>query len=552
MGTEQHSLPISLLGLPILSIMAAALAVVIPFFFLGIPSGHDFEFHMNSWMEAVNHWHQGIWWPSWAALAHYGYGEPRFVFYPPLSWMLGGLLGELLPWKIVPATYIWICLTSSGLSMFLVARKWFDRPGAIFVAVLYLANPYYMVVIFWRSAFAEFLAGAMLPLLLLLVLRLRENPEAAVIPLALLVAVAWLTNIPASVMLNYSLMLLIIVLAVKARSWRLLGYGVLAVFLGAALAAFYLAPAAYEQKWIDVGQVFSLGVRPWENFLFTKINDPDHNKFNLLVSLVATAEIILVATAGFVSLQKKKEPKMLWLILVIWAAAVSLLMFSFTLPAWKYFPRLIFVQLPWRWLLCLNVPLAILVTNAFRKWYLRALIFLGLIGIVMFVSHYVQPPWWDHAEDVSAILADQHNGTGHEGTDEYVPVDADAYEIDRSAPLVSASKSDVEIHIQKWDSESRLFTEQSREGETLTLRLFNYPAWKVKLNGRQVSTQTRDVTGQMIIPIPSGMNAVQLIFVRTPDRNVGVAISLIAVLFVIGMLWCNPSMRSNCFVPSGK
>ena len=161
--------------------MATAFAVVLPFFFLGIPSGHDFEFHMNSWMEVLGQWKLGIIYPRWAALAHYGYGEPRFIFYPPASWTLGAILGAILPWKLVPGTFVWLVLSLSGYSMFLLARGWLARRDAIFAAALYVANPYHLVVVYWRSAFAELLGGALLPLLLFYVLR-AENGRQRVSP----------------------------------------------------------------------------------------------------------------------------------------------------------------------------------------------------------------------------------------------------------------------------------------------------------------------------------------------------------------------------------
>src|SRR5258708_25562573 len=111
-----------LFGLPVLTIVVTAVALFLPTLFFGIPSGHDFEFHLNSWMEVLTQWRLGILYPRWAALAHYGFGEARFVFYPPASWILGAALGSFLPWKIVTGVYLWICLTLSGCSMFLLAR----------------------------------------------------------------------------------------------------------------------------------------------------------------------------------------------------------------------------------------------------------------------------------------------------------------------------------------------------------------------------------------------------------------------------------------------
>jgi hypothetical protein len=235
-----------LFPVPALFIMGAAFAVIAPFFFLGNPSGHDFEFHVPSWMEVVNQWKQGILYPRWAEFAHFTYGEARFLFYPPASWSLGAVLGTLLPWKMTSGAYVVCALTASGCSMFLLARRYLPRRDAIFAAALYAANPYYVVVIYWRSALAELLAGALLPLLLLVILRDHDKGRRIVMPLSLVVAAAWLTNAPSAVMVNYSLALLIVIMAITFRQPKLILYGAFAVGLGAALAGFYLIPAAWE------------------------------------------------------------------------------------------------------------------------------------------------------------------------------------------------------------------------------------------------------------------------------------------------------------------
>src|SRR5207245_10639928 len=159
--------------------------------------------------------------PRWAALAYWGYGEARFLFYPPASWTLGSTLGSLLPWKVAPGAYVWLALLASGLSMFALARRWLPSGAALFGAAVCAANPHYIVIVYWRSAFAELLAGALLPLLLLLVLRAQKDWEKVIIPLGLVVAAAWLTNAPAAVMVTYSLALLVVVVAIVQRSPRI-------------------------------------------------------------------------------------------------------------------------------------------------------------------------------------------------------------------------------------------------------------------------------------------------------------------------------------------
>ena len=527
----------SLFGRSFLWIFAIALAVTVPFLFFGIPSGHDLEFHLDSWMEVVSQWKQGVPYPHWAALAHYGYGEARFLFYPPASWLLGAILGVILPWSAVPAAYVVIVLTLCGSSMFLLARRWLPPRDALFAAMFYAANPYHLVIVYWRSAYAELLAAALLPLLLLSAFKGDEEGSSAILPLSLVVTAAWLTNAPAAVMVNYSLVLIALVLSISRRNWRALGIAGIAILLGAALAGFYIFPAAYEQKWVNIEQVLAPGVRPEDNFLFTTITDLDHNRFNLLVSVVAIFEMGILLVTSVFSRKRFASKQNRWWVLVMWGAAATLLMFSITVPGWTYLPKLRFIQLPWRWLLCLNVGLTLLLTVAWPKWAARIGVSLFLIGILLFAAHRIQPPWWDQATDIRQLQQDQKSGKGYEGTDEYVPAGDDPYEIDPQARKATyESAGQAHIHVYQWDAQSKLLSANVTAPGTLVMKLFNFPAWKVQVNSNAVTTTTREVTGQMLIPLQPGQNIIQITFVRTWDRTTGGCVSLAAVILVF-LLW---------------
>lgn len=524
------------MAIPGLLIVTAAFAVVVPFFFLGNPSGHDFEFHVFSWMEVVQQWKQGIIYPRWASMAHWGYGEARFLFYPPTSWNLGAALGALLPWKMVSGTYVWIALSASGFSMFLLARRWLGRADTLFAAVLYAVNPYHLVIVYWRSALAELLAGCLLPLLLLFILRAEQEGRRVILPLSLIVAAAWLTNAPSAVMVNYSLALLVVTVAIVRRDGRVLVYGVVVVVLGAALAGFYLVPTAYEEKWINLGQVLAPGVRPLDNFLFTNIPDAEHNRFNLLVSMIGAAEMIVAAGAVVLSGSKRQERSSLWWTLCAWAGAIALLTWRFTYVLWEHLPELRFVQLPWRWLLCLNAAFALLVPLAFRRWITRLLLCGMLLGLVWTVWHRVQQPWWDTAADFEEMHDAFEDTTGYEGTDEYVPAGVDPYELNKNAPLVSAvSGAQAGIQVTEWSAQSKVFSAKVNRPEELRLKLFNYPAWKVEVNGRKIAALANEVTGEIVVPIPPGLSQVRVTFIETRDRIAGDAVSILALLVVV--LW---------------
>ncbi len=540
-----------LLWAPLLAIGGAAFAVEIPFFFLGTPSGHDVEFHLYSWLEVLAQWKHGIFYPRWAALAHFAYGEPRFVFYPPASWTLGAFLSAIFPWTVASCVYLWIVLVAAGVAMFVLARRWLDpqkldRRDAIFVAVLYAVNPYHLVIVYWRSAFAELLASCLVPLLLLCVLKAVDAGMRAVVPLALVLAAAWLTNAPAAVMIHYSLALLLVFFAWQRRSLRLLLVGAGAVGLGACLAGFYLLPAIYEQRWIDIAQAVSAGSRPADNFLFIHTTDADHDAFNRIVTWLAVLEMVVIVVAAWAARRWRETQREVWNVLVGWAIACSVLMFPVAGLLWRVLPKMQFMQFPWRWLLCLSLIFSLFVTVGLRRWWWRAAVCAVSILVIVGAWRYAQAPWWDTADDLREMQDNMATAAGYEGTEEYTPLGAEPGAIDKEARNVTVEgPAHAAIRVQRWDAESRMFTAEMSAADQVALRLFRYPAWRVEVNGRVVETTARAETGQMLVPVGAGMNRVEIRFVRTWDRAVGGWISFITAIAVIVWLWMSRVRTSD-------
>jgi hypothetical protein len=596
--------------------LATALVVVAPFFALGIASGHDFEFHAASWLDVAGQWKEGIIYPRWAEWANHGFGEPRFIFYPPLSWLAGAALGSVLPWNAVPLVFIVLVQTLAGLGAFALARSVTSRGGALFGAAGYAANPYALLVIYMRSDFAEQLGVAFFPLLILFALRVagilprmgaapaagdahpagKERGGAGSRPARVAIAwfslafgAMWLSNAPAGVMASYSAALLFGWSMLRQKSlWPGLR-GIAGLTLGFAVAAFYLIPAAYEQRWVNIEQALASGLQPGENFLFTALNDPEHTWFNWIASGVA---ILLVVLTGIVAVMAGRglqelepvgghggnvaaeaaTPKAetanhdarparipvlvggteVWSAMVVLGGAGTALMLRFTEIFWRVLPKLRFVQFPWRWMSLVAACYAFFMAGSFgrgaRAWVLVVATAMCCVGTAAML---VQNGWWD-SEDLPTLKAAIQKQAGYDGTDEYDPAGDDHYDIAATSPQFQilfdeeqqGPRPETRILVRRWDAENKELTVESNQDVRMALRLLVYPAWRVEVNGRAVTPQRAEEVAQMILPLRAGSSQIRVHFARTRDRTLGAAVS-VAGLAVLTFLFLGARRRDT-------
>ncbi|HLZ13293.1 MAG TPA: 6-pyruvoyl-tetrahydropterin synthase-related protein [Candidatus Acidoferrum sp.] len=535
---------------------ATALAILAPFFWLGTASGHDISFHISSWFDAAAQWKEGILFPRWTEWANYGFGEPRFIFYPPLSWMLGAALGSVFPWTWVPPLFVLVVQTFAGISAFgLLRRTAGTFRTALFGAVAYAANPYALLVIYFRSDLAELLATSFLPLLFLAGLRLSGTLDGgpptrkSILQFAILFAAVWLSNAPAGVLASYTLALLFFWAAATQKKLQPVLRGALGLALGLGLASFYLVPAAYEQRWVNITGALSAGLTPRENFLFAATADAEHDAFNRIASCVALLLIGGIAAAGLLVWKKRKTAerpesaeRAVQTMLVL-AVAAGAMMLPLTNIFWTILPKLRFVQFPWRLMMILAVVFAFLISSAAR----RAFALSSIVVVLLFTltgAYLVKHAWWD-AEDVSTVKEAMDKKAGFEGTDEYDPLGDDRTDVPQTQPEAKgiAEKTDSELahkpefQILRWTAEDRIVIVHSAGPARIRLRLLHYPAWLVTVNGAPTSTQRTVSYDAIVVAVPSGESRIEARFTRTVDRTIGGCISVLSALAGAFLMW---------------
>jgi hypothetical protein len=541
--------------LPAVFFLLLSILLVLPFSWLGTASGHDFEFHAANWFDVAYQWKQGTLYPRWTSWTNHGFGEPRFIFYPPLSWVLGAALTILLPGPAVPVVYIVLLQTFAGLCAYALLRNLASRRAAILGAAFYAINPNALLITYMRSDFAEQLACAFFPLLLLAALRLAgllgdSHSRSSTVLFAVPFAAVWLSNAPAGVIASYSMALLFGCVALFERSWRPLLWGGGGLALGLGLTSFYLLPAAYEQRWVNIGQALSAGLVPVQNFLFTEGNDPEHTWFNWIASICAVSLMLVLGLTALASRRfsavstRSERQRATSMALLLLGTAASLLTLRVTVPLWTYLPKLRFVQFPWRAMSIIALVAAYflaLTVERPRGW----LSFAVLLALsVPLAGFEVTNTWWDD-DEMPTLRGAVTSGSGFDGTDEYDPLGDDHFDLPAEAPLVrilapgdeeDSPAPKANVSILRWSPEHKEIRVDSATPGRVALRLLDYPAWRVELNGKRISPEHLDNSAQMVIPVEPGTSDIRVDFERTADRKLGLLLSTLSALLAAFLL----------------
>ncbi len=581
---------------------ACALLVTLPLILHGPSCGHDFDFHLQSWFAANGAWRAHLLYPHWIPSANYGAGEPRFVFYPPVSWVLGALLGSVLPWTWIPQAFTFLALFSCASAFYALGRRWVQAPVAAGAAYLYLANPYLLFVAYERTAYGELLAATAMPLVVLYTLHSRPP----VLRLALVVAALWLTNAPAAVMGCYLLVGCAAAMTLAECAAQPAVRAFTAMALGTGLAGVYVLPAWYEQRWVEIARVIGPGMRVEDSFVFGHTGEPFHDQVLHTASLIGVLILgggLLCVAASRLALHGQSTPaidpgrpsiRLLHGVLAAGLIAILVLLLPISQAVWQHAPQLHFLQFPWRWLLVAGLLTALAAASAAHSLRLAqfarrgpallAVLCLSAWGSGRYAQHSFAQPCDDEDNvraqqtllapaDSNAQMGGAEGPTGFEGTDEYTPTGADNGEIQQGLPAVrlllapaddegddAATPNPVwqptpptrgSVRVHAWAPEHKRLTITAPAPRYAVLRLMDYPAWQVKLNGRALIQRPHREDGLLTFPIPAGTTTVDVRYRATPDVKAGRLISLLSLgALTVCAAWSKRRLGDHSYTPA--
>ncbi len=406
------------------------------------------------------------------------------------------------------------------------------------------------------------MAAALIPLLLCFAVR----PVVPIVALAATIAGIWLMNAPSGVMACYVLLWIVLLRFLSERNWRVPLRIAAATATGLLLAAFYLVPAAYQERWVEIARAIGPDMRFQDSFLFHHTGEPFHDAVLHTASILAC--ILLAFALASIALWRDAlgSRPLLWLASFI--PLILMLLIPVSAPLWRYAPQLAYMQFPWRWLLVLAPVVTLFVVGGIARYTrttwpsaavpIATVIVFCIASIAASTRQFHQ--YCDEEDNVSAQLTLMHNGDGQEGTDEYTPRDDDNAEVDQDLPQVRvliepgaeepdsgkvqnpeyqpdpSAERHATVTVTTWSPEHRAVRLDTPAAGYAVFRLMDYPAWTVRRDGVEVAQRPRRDDGLLTLPVPQGRSQIDIRWRITPDVWIGRALSLLG-LCAFGFVW---------------
>lgn len=543
-GTEAGSARFRIWLTPLV-IVAVTLAVMLPEMLIGPSTSDSLRFNIV-W---TDQWRTQFGWadlyPRWLASSWQGYGSPTFYFYPPLFFWIAGLadglsLGTLETGTLLSATSA-IVLAFSGLTMAGWLRAHVGSGAALFGAVIYMLTPYHLYDIYARAALAESSAYAVLPLVLLGVMRVGRSDTGGVVLLAVSYAALVCAHLPVALLTSVTLIPAYALWTLRASSWRrgIIGNMLLGGVLGLSLAALYLLPAllllpnilaeALSGRYFTPQSWFFLDSESWA--------DPG------VMTLVMICWFAAAATIGLAALARPRSVEAMF-----WCAmgSVLLLLVAGIPAAFWQLPAISQIQFPWRALILVDVAAvtAIMIAQPRPRLAVAALIAvpvaLAWALVVTSSEARLRATIGASGADLAVIRANYADAPEYLPAGSVLPLDENGLpnpavtSIPRQRALVAGQG--VLASAEATAEGGIAATVRSIAPATITARRFVFPRWQV-LDGRGravplVATPERLVAWR----VPAGTSTWRMIAVPTAPERLGAAISAMALALLIGGL----------------
>lgn len=492
--------------------------------------------------------------PRWMPDDFNGFGSPAFQHYPPLAFYLAAFFtiftdSIILSMKLVKTLALFF--TASGI--FLLLRRYFSPAVALSSSLFFISFPYTVSQYYLFSSYSSVISFAWYcPILLLLLRHDKSRNLLHLLGAGLMFGLLILTHVIGAYM--FLLMLIPVLLIAATRSapgGRLLPI-IVTTLSGGALSAYYLVPAFDD---LSIRGTRTGGIPFSDQFLFSDSPLSLHAGWSVYYAIFENTTLVLMALVALLTTivvkcgRQPARPLMLALIAV--SLASLFLLCRASLPLWETIPFMTRVGYPARWIMVLNMSVALLSASGFRlleevlpskrSFFLATAIMVALClpADTLYIRNAPVIP-----------EAEMFASPGVDWLDEYLPATVDRAD---SLPLAPVERLRVvsgcaETELVSWRPEYRHIRIRASEPSLLRLGTFFFPAWKAELDGTPWPLAAEGGSGAQVIQVPSGHHDLVIRFGPTTGQRGGLIITLVSLVLLVVFL-LRRRLRAPC--PAG-
>jgi hypothetical protein len=278
-----------------LAIITTAVALTLPCVIGGVRMNDSFWIDWVWLDQFAAQLGSGRFYPRWLPLSHGGLGSPVFYYYPPLAFYLGSplALAGFSTWASIVATFF-AAYIISGTAMYWWLKEHAPSSGPLIGAIIYMAAPYHAFNFYVRGAVAEFVATAMIPLVMLGLLRLGRGRRDGFFIAALGYAALIGSHLPLALLASLFLIGPYALLQSRARVRPLMPIAA-ALAVGIGMAAIYLLPALSLEQYRDTAKLWHLPVLQPANWTFWDAGFRSSQIYGAVLMIAAALAVALGA-----------------------------------------------------------------------------------------------------------------------------------------------------------------------------------------------------------------------------------------------------------------
>lgn len=544
------------------SALALALLAGLPLLQPALLQGHDTLEYLPRSQEYCASLQAGLV-PRWAPDLSSGYGQPFFLYNPPLFYALSCGLHFLGARLIVAQNLsLLLLLWVAGLGMFLLARQHFGSAAGYAAAAAYLFAPYLLTTLYVRAALADFCAFAFIPPAFWAITRSIRAGEKLGPPVgALAVAGINLSSNPAALIVFPALMVYAGWMALGLHNhprqfrWQRLYRAVLPLLLGLGLGAFFWLPAMFDHRLVHSERLLQ-GVLAYTNhFVFPQqlIYSPWGYGLSLpgledgmsfaLGPLHLGAALLATALAWR---SRRTQPALSRSILFFLGLFIAAALLTTTLarPLWDRLPLLQYLEFPWRFLTLCAVAGALLAGAAVRlcppggqRWLAAGIVGLAILSgwLPARVLAPARPSGYLNIKESDyAPQAIARNGISVNTANEYEPVWVMERPPDPAQGQLIFLSGSGALLSRTMTPERRTYRVRVDAAALVKAELFYFPGWRLSVDGKPQPIAPSLGNGLVSFSLPPGEHTLILEFGLTPLQLLSVWISAITGLW---MLW---------------